>query len=285
MAVDRLDAVLARFSVRAQQFHTGPLCETRRFDALPGRGFLHILRAGRLSVEDGGAAPRALDEPSLLFYPRPHEHTFHARADRPVDLACATLDFDGGAQHPLVRALPDVVTVPIASVAGLEGALDLLFDEIDSYRCGHRHVVDRLFEIALLKLVRWLLDHPDEVGLPPGLLGGLADPRIASALSAMHEDPGHSWTSDALARRAAMSRSAFIARFGEVVGVSPHEYLTTWRMTVGQQLLRQGRPISQVAAELGYTSSSFSRVFAQREGVAPRMWASKHHGEQVSARG
>lgn len=274
--IDRLDAVLERFSVRAQQFHLGPLCGQRRFEAQPGRGFLHILRAGRLSVADGReAAARTVAEPSLLFYPRPHEHVFRTRAAPGVDLACATLEFDGGADHPLVQALPDVITVPIAEVSGLDRSLELLFSEIDEFRCGRRHVVDRLFEIALLKLLRWLLDHPDDIGMSAGLFVGLGDPQIARALGRMHEDPGHPWTLDALGRIASMSRSAFAARFRELVGITPHEYLTSWRMAVGQQLLREGRPVASVAADLGYTSSSFSRVFAQRQGCSPRVWAER----------
>lgn len=271
--IDRLDAVLESFSVRARQFHLGPLRETHRYAAEQGRGFLHILRAGALSVSDrGDGALRVVSEPSLLFYPRPHEHVFRPQPGPGVDLACAALEFDGGAGHPLVRALPDVVTLPIAEVAGLDASLALLFEEIDEFRCGRRHIVDRLFEIALLKLLRWLLDHPGELGLPPGLLTGLSDPHLARALAVMHEDPGHPWTLDSLARIASMSRSAFAARFRELVGTAPHDYLTSWRVSLARQRLREGRPVSEVAAGLGYTSSSFSRVFAQREGRSPRAW-------------
>lgn len=276
MVPNRLDALLERFSVRAHQFNIGPLCGVRRFEAIPGHGFLHILRAGDLLVRDADSAERLVAEPSLLFYPRPQEHHFRPRLESGVELACATLEFDGGDGHPLVRALPQVMIVPIAQVAGLDRSLELLFTEIDEFRCGHRYVVDRLFEVVLLKLLRWLLDHPGQVGLPPGLFIGLADPQIAHALACMHADPGHPWTLESLGRRASMSRSGFAARFRDLVGMTPYNYLTAWRMTVAQQLLRQGRPVTQVATDLGYTSSSFARAFTQREGVPPRTWAQTH---------
>ena len=183
-------------------------------------------------------------EPSLLFYPRPHEHVFHTPVAG-VDLACAALEFEGGDDNPLVRALPDVLTVPISEVYSLDRSLELLFGEIDGFRCGHRHVVDRLFEITLIKLLRWLLDNSDRLGLPPGLLSGMADPRIARALAAVHADPGHGWTLTELSRTAQMLRSAFAALFSDVVGSTPHDYLTSWRIMVAQRLLCRDKPISQ----------------------------------------
>ncbi|KUF05860.1 AraC family transcriptional regulator [Leucobacter sp. G161] len=272
--IDRLDALLRRFAVRAQQFYDGTLCHTRDFEAVPGRGFLHVLRRGSMTVSDGtGRVPREITEPSVLLYPRAHEHVFTPSADTGVDLACATLTFDGGAMHPLVTALPDVLTVPIADVQGLDPILDLLENEIGAISCGHRHIVDRLFEVVLIKILRHLLDRPGEYDLPGGgVFGGMADPHIAHALAAVHAQPGEAWTLDRLAQTAHMSRSAFAERFRELVGTTPHDYLTSWRMTVGKQLLTQQLPVTRVATELGYTGSSFSRVFAQREGMSPRAW-------------
>lgn len=281
--LNRLDDVLDRFSVRAHQIRLGPLCDRRRFDAGPGWGFLHILREGRLTVIDGEhGAPRVVSEPSVLFYPRALPHTFEVEPDSRVDLACAMLEFEGGEHHPLVRALPAAITVPIADVAGLEPSLALLHSEIEEFRCGRRHVIDRLFEVALLKLLRWLLDHPHDVGLPPGLITGFSDPNIARALAGMHAEPGRAWSLEDLGGLARMSRSAFSARFRELVGETPHGYLTSWRLAVGRKLLREGRTISEVAAELGYTSSSFSRLFSGREGRSPRSWVQEHRGAGAS---
>lgn len=281
--IDRLDALLRRFAVRAQQFYEGTLCHTRAFEAVPGQGFLHILRRGSMTVRDGETGlQREIAEPMILLYPRAHEHTFSPNTGTGVDLACATLTFDGGVMHPLVAALPDVLAVPITDVQGLNPVLDLLESEIDAISCGHRHVVDRLFEVVLIKLLRHLLDRPGEYDLPGGgVLGGLADPHIAHALAAVHADPGEAWTLERLARVAHMSRSAFAERFRELVGTTPHDYLTSWRMTVGKQLLAQQLPVTRVATELGYSGSSFSRVFQQREGQSPRAWLAARARETV----
>ena len=55
--LDRLDALLDTFTVRARQFHTGSLCGLRRFDVLPGRGFLQILRLGTSPSWTGRSDP------------------------------------------------------------------------------------------------------------------------------------------------------------------------------------------------------------------------------------
>ncbi|TGT70159.1 AraC family transcriptional regulator, partial [Mesorhizobium sp. M8A.F.Ca.ET.161.01.1.1] len=70
-----------------------------------------------------------------------------------------------------------------------------------------------------------------------GLGRGLGDERLSAALRAMHDRPGHPWTVVDLAKEAALSRSAFFARFNRIVGVAPMEYLLTWRMALARQFL------------------------------------------------
>lgn len=277
MPLDRLTPLLERFRVRSRLFHTGPLCGTTVFAQSAGHGFLHVLRRGEMEVTHRGADGRTtrqhVTQPSLLFFPRPLDHTFINAPTEESDFACATIDFDGGATHPLVRTLPAVIVLPLDDVATLSPALDLLFAEVDNVRCGRPLLADRLFEVVLIQLLRWMLDHSHDLVLPPGLLPGLADERLAPALVAMHEAPGEPWTLDSLARTAALSRSAFAARFKEVVGRAPGDYLTEWRLTIAQEQLRAGMTVTAVAAELGYASASaFSRAFAQRLGCSPRAW-------------
>lgn len=283
--LDRLSGLLERFRVRAHLFHTGPLCGVTYFAAKSGRGFLHVLRRGEMVVShhlDTGQTQRLfIKEPTLLFYPRPLAHNFHNAPKEGSDFTCATLDFDGGNHHPLVRALPAVVILPLKQVTGLQQSLELLFAETDELRCGHRLLADRLFEVVLLQLLRWMLDHHVDVYSPNrtlsvGLLAGLADPAIARVLVAFHEQPGHSWSIESMAQQAAMSRSAFALKFKTLVGETPADYLAQWRLTIAQTQLRQGRSVKAIANELGYANASaLSRVFAQKIGASPRDWLAK----------
>lgn len=278
--IDRLSALLERFRVRAHLFHNGPLCGVSSFAAEPGRGFLHVLRRGDMVVTHRrhAGAPRrlALREPSLLFYPRPLAHEFHHAPSEGCDFTCAALDFDGGSQHPLARALPPLVVLPLHQVEGLQHSLALLFAETDQVRCGHRLLADRLFEVVLLQVLRWLLDHPSESGVSTGLLVGLSDPALARALTALHEAPGEPWSLARMAQQAGMSRSAFAARFKAVVGETPASYLADWRLTIAQTRFRTGHSVKSIADELGYANASaLSRLFAQRVGASPREWLAR----------
>jgi AraC-like DNA-binding protein len=275
--IDRLSSLLERFRVRAHLFHAGPLCGVTHFDAQPGRGFLHVLRRGEMALTHRAksGAPRRirLREPSLLFYPRPLAHDFHNAPEEGSDFVCAALDFDGGPGNPLLQALPPLVVLPLSQVDGLEHSLALLFAETDRVRCGARLLADRLFEVVLIQLLRWLLDHPDEAGIPAGLITGLSEPRLARALSALHEHPGKPWSLERMAERAGMSRSAFAAGFKAAVGQTPADYLAHWRLMLAQAQLRQGRSIKAIADELGYANpSALSRLFTQKIGRSPRHW-------------
>ncbi len=275
--VDRLSGLLQHFRVQAQLHHSGTLCGLTHFDASEGHGYLHVLRRGDLKVSHPGSreVPTSLriQEPTLLLYPRPFTHRFHNPPADGSDFTCAKLAFDGGPLNPLARALPPLIVLPLERVQGLDAALNLLFAETDRVRCGQRLLADRLFEVVMLQLLRWLLDHPQEAGIRPGLITGLSDPRLARALAALHESPGEPWPLERMADQAGMSRTSFANTFREVVGQTPADYLSDWRIALAQSRLREGRSIKALADELGYANpSALSRAFTARTGASPRDW-------------
>jgi transcriptional regulator GlxA family with amidase domain len=105
-----------------------------------------------------------------------------------------------------------------------------------------------------------------------GWLRAIFDPKIGAALKAMHERVENPWTVEALAMAAGMSRSAFALRFKELLGETPLEYLTNWRMYKATGFLQQGdKKLFEVAKSVGYESdAAFSEAFKRVLGVAPR---------------
>ena len=276
-SIDRLSGILERFRVKAQLHHSGALCGLTHFDAGEGFGYLHVLRRGELEVSHPGArdVPQSLrfEEPTVLLYPAPFTHRFHNPPEEGADFSCARLVFEGGAINPLARSLPPLVALPLAQVPGMDMALQLLLSETDQVRCGQRLLVDRLFEVVVIQLLRWLLDHPQDAGIRPGLVNGMSDARLARALVAMHDAPGDAWTLERMAEQAGMSRTAFANTFRDLVGQTPADYLTGWRVALAQKGLRDGRSIKVLAEELGYANpSALSRAFAGKVGVSPREW-------------
>ena len=286
--IDRLSGILERFRVKAQLHHSGALCGLTHFDAGEGFGYLHVLRRGALEVSHPGArdVPQTLrfDQPTVLLYPTPFTHRFHNPPVEGADLSCARLVFEGGASNPLARSLPPLVALPLAQVPGMDMALQLLLSETDHLRCGHRLLVNRLFEVVVIQLLRWLLDHPHEAGVHPGLVNGMSDARLARALVAMHDAPGDAWNLERMAEQAGMSRTAFANTFRNLVGQTPADYLTGWRVALAQSGLRERRSIKVLAEELGYANpSALSRAFTGKVGVSPREWLAQAADGDISA--
>jgi len=267
--VDRLAVLLERFPVSAEVFHAGALCGINGLEAVDGMGQLHLVRRGPLEASHAGTTVQ-VSEPSLLLYPRPLPHRFVTDPERGADMACANLRFEGGAWNPLVAALPPFVCLPLDALQGAGPVLDLLFEEAFERRCGHRAMVDRLFEVVMIQLLRQLMERGELRG---GMLAGLGHARLRNAIVAMHEAPARDWSLEELAATAGMSRSVFAASFRQVVGQTPGQYLQGWRVALAQQALRRGRPLKVVAGEVGYGSeAALSRVFKAHSGLSPRAW-------------
>lgn len=268
--MDRLQNLLQRFSVSARMFHSGPLCGIHDFDGGNGCGQLHLVRRGPVQARHAGAPDALVEQPSLLLYPRPLAHRFITDARTGAELACADVVLGGGGNSPIAQALPAVVVLPLAELPVAATVLELLFDEAFSANCGRRYVVDRLFEVVLVMILRRLLDGDR---LQTGALAGLAHPQLAKALVAIHETPGEPWTLVQLAQRSGMSRSRFAEVFADIVGVPAATYLARYRIALAQDLLRRERPLAVIADEVGYGSAAaLSRAFSAHCGCSPRAW-------------
>jgi len=177
--------------------------------------------------------------------------------------------FDSPDAALLVSLLP--AQVHVRGVERLSVLARLVGGEATERRSGRDLVLTRLVEVLLIEALR---ATPGE-DAPAGLLRGLADARVALAMRQMHGDPGRSWTVAQLARKAALSRSAFFDRFTRAVGMPPMEYLFAWRMAVAKDLLRRHDvAIAEIAQRVGYGSAStFSTAFSRHVGQPPSHYA------------
>lgn len=186
-------------------------------------------------------------------------------------LICGHFQFDGTADHVLLTSLPPALVVrwrDYVDYAPLADVFAFIVREIRDDRPGAEAIVQRLSEVLFIEAVRFWAerDRPDT-----GIMAAMADPRLGPSLEAIHEEPGERWTLETLARKAALGRTAFSARFREVVGMTPLQYVTFWRMQKAKDLLvQQGISMDVIAARIGYESAAaFSRVFKKVVGENP----------------
>jgi AraC-like DNA-binding protein len=151
----------------------------------------------------------------------------------------------------------------------IQGTLALMAAEARELRPGGEAVITRLGDIVVIQAIRsWIETDP---AAKTGWIGALQDPQIGPAITLIHRDPARAWTVAALADELAMSRSAFAARFSEVVGEPVMSYVTRWRMQLAHEALRSdGATVAQLADRLGYRSeAAMARAFKRVMGVAP----------------
>lgn len=267
---DRLAALLRHFSLSARTFQTGPLCGLNSRDGSDPYGQLHLIREGEVEVWHGTRLALRITEPSVLLYPRPTPHRFVTDAQRGADFVCAHLSFEGGTANPIASSLPEYVCLPLTVLGDSIAVLNLLFAESSAQYCGRQAMLDRLFEVLMIQLLRVLMENGSAQS---GMMAGLGHPQLRRAIVAMHDAPQKSWSVEDLAHVAGMSRSVFSNVFRDHVGATPAGYLQSWRIGLVQKWLSQGRSLKLIAEEAGYGSeSALSRAFKSQCGMSPRAW-------------
>lgn len=266
-----------------------------RYAANDAPGFAIILQGESwLSLDGGEPVPIRKGDFLLLPTTPPFTMSSHVGVEcvfrDPLDVPVRHGEQDGEADFialggtfrieqinaPLLLALlPSVIHIPASEgrTGRLSRVIELITEECRSDEPGKEMLLQRLLEVLLIEALRWrgINNDADRAGL----LRGMRDPILARVLRAMHADVRANWTVAGLAKVAGLSRSAFAARFGEVLGCGPIEYLARWRMALAKDaLLRGAKTLDRIADEIGYESASaFSTAFRKRLGCSPGRFA------------
>lgn len=241
-----------------------------------------MLQPGDLALVPHGEGHRLMSEPGV---PAPqldelrHEHVSeryailrHGGGGAATTLVCGAVRFEHPAAHHLVTLLPRVIHVEASAsprMDWMQSTLRLMAAEAKELRPGGETVITRLADILVIQAIRsWIELDP---AAQTGWLGALQDQQIGRAITLIHRDPARPWTLALLATEVAMSRSAFAARFTELVGEPAMHYVARWRMHVAVTWLKEeDAGLGDLAGRLGYQSeAAFSRAFKRYIGVSP----------------
>jgi AraC-like DNA-binding protein len=190
----------------------------------------------------------------------------------------------GGHAEMLLQSLPPIVHIrQEADKAAMRWSLDRLREELRNPQPGGSLITQQLAYMMLVQALR--LHLADSSTARPGWLAALSHEHMRIAIAAMHEQPSYAWTLQSLAERVGMSRSMFALRFRDVVGTTPMEYLTRWRMLLACDRLKNSSDgLSAIAQSLGYESeSAFGKAFRRVMGCSPRKYGrAGHNGIMVN---
>jgi AraC-like DNA-binding protein len=261
----------------------------------------HLITEGECHVEIGDEPPVHLTAGDVVVFPQGHAHRMcsqpgvppatGARLDEVLSrrprqliyggggpatrLVCGYLACDRRLAEMLLAGLPVLLRVNVrGSSAGmwLEASVRYALAEARSPRPGGAGVLAKLAEVLFIEVLRLYVNQQSEGRI--GWLAAVGDRIVGAALNQLHARPAHTWTLDELAREAHTSRSVLAERFQYLVGSSPMQYLTQWRMLLAANLLtRSNAPLARIAEDVGYqTDTAFSRAFRREFGSPPATW-------------
>jgi AraC-like DNA-binding protein len=312
---DDLSVLLERINVRSAVYCLSDLGAPWGFwvDGSATAKF-HLVLAGRavLTPEEPGATPAELSTGELVLLPHGSAHLMQDRRDsaaRPLDhilaerpaeaaerlayggdgprtcLLCGGFSLAPGLPENLLSLLPTVLIMDTTSTGvsrWLEPAFTLLRDEVARDAPGVTAVMAKLADVFLTEVVRRYLSGLDlmTATVPPAAAG---DPSVGAALLLLRSQPDAPWTVADLARKVDMSRTAFAARFRELVGEPPMGYLARVRLGhAAGYLSATDMTLRQVARLVGYENeASLSKAFRRAFGRAP----GEYRRQQAQARG
>jgi AraC-like DNA-binding protein len=226
---------------------------------------LYLLSTGQLNFASGSSHFCFISSPAILLCPANTPHRLEAAHDGDLGgLFCFRVLLEGPVSALLYSQFAEPLNVPLAADDKvLTLATQLVATELHMSRCGQPALLERAGDILFICLLRHLISLPMATG---GLFNGLADPRIARVLVAMHTEPQADWTLERLAEKAGMSRTAFATTFRQSMRQPPGKYLSHLRLAIAQAEIQSGHGLKRAAKASGYASTSaLSRALSRTQ--------------------
>ena len=291
--MDVLSHLFNTFRIQANVFHNGQYCGSWQLDTSGTRkASFHAVTHGQCEflTHNGTRHEATLGVGDLVLFPRDSEHRVSSSInvatelnasksksfsdglrDDGTGLVCGFLEFEHQSNNFLFDLLPDYMIVKSHQAPwdkNLKQILDLLISESIAEQAGVQATLNRLSEMIFMILIR---EKVKDESQSSGFAAALRDLRIQKVLEAIHNSPAEDWSVESLAAIAAMSRSAFAAKFKSLLGETPLSYIKRWRMQSAYRWFRDDKmTIAEAADRCGYlTEAAFSKAFKRELGISP----------------
>ena len=300
--MDVLTDILNTFELKGWLSSRRELGSRWRYEFAAGKdSMFHVISGGGAYLQvEGEEATIRVEDGDVLLFPTGHPHALYDDPLSPLTrlvqldynpqrgyqvvnnddagpkllMLCGAFHFEYPSGLPLLQRLPKLI-----HIGGTEGRMaqgcaeivGLIALESAAQQPGAAVVLNRLTELLFIQVIRLWINQ--QAAAATGWGAALSDRPISAALGLIHESPQHKWTVNELAATVALSRSAFSARFTQLVGEPPLTYLTRWRMLRATRLLKNEVGIETIAAQLGYESeAAFRKAFRREMGMPPAQY-------------
>jgi len=241
--------------------------------------------SGHLIQDDRGSPTRPLGDILAEQPSRVAERLAYGGDGTRTLLLCGGFALASGLPENLLSLLPPLLVLDTASTRlsrWLEPTLALLRNEIASDAPGGSAMLAKLADVFLAEIARRYLSSLDVliISVPSAAAD---DPSVGAALALMRAQPDAPWTVADLARKVGLSRTAFAARFRDLVGEPPMSYLARLRLGYAAGYLSAtDKTVREIARMVGYESeASLSKAFRRRFGRPP----GEYRRQQAAAHG
>ncbi|MFT6270841.1 MAG: AraC-like DNA-binding protein [Alphaproteobacteria bacterium] len=209
------------------------------------------------------------------------EHVLTVSDDQALEettLICGYFEFLDDHNQLLMESFPEILVSKASDIEKskkIKTLSGLMMQEINSGNPGSEKATAMLADLFFIEILRAALNDRQA---NKGLIAAFADKNLALALDAFHNNFDLPWTLDSLAKEAGVSRTKFAINFKEVVGISPGNYITQWRIHWAAAQLRDTKSnLYQIALAAGYHSNaSFTRAFRKQMEASPDIYRKKY---------